>query len=75
MTVFSLTLCAALLKVRGYGVSGDAHHIAAPTEDGAGPGRAMLAAIGERGPVFRLLPVLLLLGQGAPLDLFEGPLR
>lgn len=29
-------------------MTGDAHHIAAPTEDGAGPGRAMLAAIGER---------------------------
>lgn len=36
------------LKVRGYGLTGDAHHIAAPTEDGDGPRRAMLAAIGEK---------------------------
>lgn len=33
-------------KVRGYGLTGDAHHIAAPTEDGDGPRRAMLSAIG-----------------------------
>ncbi|CAM9687779.1 unnamed protein product [Laminaria digitata] len=38
-----------IAEVRGYGVTGDAHHIAAPTEDGAGPGRAMLAAIEESG--------------------------
>lgn len=33
-------------------MAGDAHHIAAPTEDGDGPSRAMLAAIGE-GQIFR----------------------
>ena len=60
---FYSSLCAAPLKVRGYGVTGDAHHIAAPTEDGAGPERAMLAAIGERYSVCRLLPVLLSLIQ------------
>ncbi|CAN0304020.1 unnamed protein product [Pylaiella littoralis] len=38
-----------IAEVRGYGVTGDAHHIAAPTEDGDGPGRAMLSAIQESG--------------------------
>lgn len=38
-----------LAEVRGYGLTGDAHHIAAPTEDGDGPRRAMLAAIDESG--------------------------
>ncbi|CAN0345764.1 unnamed protein product [Hapterophycus canaliculatus] len=35
-----------IAEVRGYGLAGDAHHIAAPTEDGDGPRRAMLSAIG-----------------------------
>lgn len=34
-------------QVRGYGLAGDAYHVAAPTEDGDGPKRAMLAAIGK----------------------------
>lgn len=37
---------SAGLKVRGYGATGDAYHVAAPTEDGDGPRRAMLSAIG-----------------------------
>ncbi|CAN0053797.1 unnamed protein product [Scytosiphon promiscuus] len=38
-----------IAEVRGYGLTGDAHHIAAPTEDGDGPRRAMLSAIEESG--------------------------
>lgn len=39
--------------MRGYGLAGDAYHIAAPTEDGDGPSRAMLAAIGKGGLFFQ----------------------
>ncbi|CAM9184221.1 unnamed protein product [Ascophyllum nodosum] len=38
-----------IAEVRGYGTTGDAHHVAAPTEDGDGPARAMQAAIEESG--------------------------
>ncbi|CAB1104920.1 unnamed protein product [Ectocarpus sp. CCAP 1310/34] len=38
-----------IAEVRGYGLAGDAHHIAAPTEDGDGPRRAMLSAVEESG--------------------------
>eukprot|EP00752_Nemacystus_decipiens_P007358 g6580.t1 len=38
-----------IAEVRGYGATGDAHHVAAPTEDGDGPARAMLSAIEESG--------------------------
>lgn len=43
----STYVCIFCFKVRGYGATGDAHHVAAPTEDGDGPTRAMLSAIGS----------------------------
>jgi 3-oxoacyl-[acyl-carrier-protein] synthase II len=36
-------------EVAGYGMSGDAHHISSPSEDGDGPTRVMLAAIKDAG--------------------------
>jgi len=36
-------------EVAGYGMSGDAHHISSPSEDGDGPMRVMLAAIKDAG--------------------------
>ncbi|HJV21669.1 MAG TPA: beta-ACP synthase, partial [Holophagaceae bacterium] len=36
-------------EVVGYGMSGDAHHITSPSEDGDGPKRVMRAAIEDAG--------------------------
>ena len=36
-------------EIVGYGMSGDAHHISGPSEDGDGPARVMLAAIADAG--------------------------
>ena len=38
-----------LAEVSGYGLSGDAYHISAPSEDGDGPMRVMLNAIRDAG--------------------------
>lgn len=36
-------------EIAGYGMSGDAHHISGPSEDGDGPARVMQAAIADAG--------------------------
>jgi 3-oxoacyl-[acyl-carrier-protein] synthase II len=36
-------------EIRGYGISGDAHHISAPSPDGDGPARAMRMALDRAG--------------------------
>ena len=59
-------------EIKGYGMSGDAHHITAPAENGDGGFRAMLSAIKDAGILASDLDYINAHGTSTPLgDIIE----